>query len=119
MLLQHIPYKEITAQKTNPFKSPGQSGISNLILKRHSLLSLTKSRHYPKKLAEIHQIVHPKPGRATYELANSYHSIARGPLSEYKIITFSPTTNSEADPAAQPLTRFHTERHTKRPGGKV
>ena len=32
MLLQHILYKGITAQKTNNFKTSGPSGISNAIL---------------------------------------------------------------------------------------
>jgi hypothetical protein len=75
-----------TLAKLSPFKAPGPSGISNAILKHcrdiiaphlvgiyNAICSLN---HYPAKFRSIYQVVLPKPGRATYELPNSYCPIA-------------------------------------------
>jgi len=56
----------------------------------NSLPSSPRSRHYLKKFGKIHQIVLPKPGRTTYELANSYLPIARGPLPDCEINNLLP-----------------------------
>jgi hypothetical protein len=75
-----------TLTKTNPFKAPGPSGISNAILKHCAptlapilapiYTAICSLKHYPRKLGKIHQVILPKPGHATYEIASSYHPIA-------------------------------------------
>ena len=75
-----------TLTKVNPHKAPGPSGISNAILKHCAQLlaphlatiysAICKFKHYPTKFRRIHQVVLPKPGRASYELPNSYRPIA-------------------------------------------
>ena len=72
--------------KVNPYKAPGPSGISNAILKQCAQLlsshlatiytAICKLSFYPTRFRSIHQVVLPKPGRASYELPNSYRPIA-------------------------------------------
>ena len=75
-----------TLSKVNPHKAPGPSGISNAILKQCATSlapylsaiysAICKFKHMPTKLRSIHQVVLPKPGRASYEIPNSYRPIA-------------------------------------------
>jgi ribonuclease HI len=75
-----------TLTKINPHKAPGPSGISNAILKHcattlaprlsHIYAAICNLKHMPAKLRNIHQVVLPKPGRASYEIPNSYRPIA-------------------------------------------
>jgi len=72
--------------KVNPHKAPGPSGISNAILKQCAQLlaphlakiysAICALKHYPSRFRSIHQIVLPKPGRASYEIPGSYRPIA-------------------------------------------
>ena len=75
-----------TLTKVNPHKAPGPSGISNAILKHCAQLlaphlatiynAICRFKHYPSKFRKIHQVVLPKPGRASYEIPSSYRPIA-------------------------------------------
>ena len=75
-----------TLMKINLHKAPGLSGISNAILKKCTIIlaphlssiysAICRLKHMPAKLRNIHQVVLPKPGRASYEIPSSYRPIA-------------------------------------------